>query len=291
MYHSALIGQPTGHSVSDLMYEQLARAAGISERYVHLKLDLAESQLGEALKAFQRLGFKGINVTHPHKLCIMDYLDEVDQVASALGAVNTIKLTARSLGYNTDWLGIVTPLKERLPQVTLTRATILGSGGAARAAIYACKHLGIRHTTVLYRNASSQKTRELRDRQQTSGIAFDDYSHVGTAVENSQLIINTTPAGTIGEAPLPFDLSLLSHVSLSEKIYFEVVFNPPETPLAAHFKSRGAQTIDGLWMMLHQGIAALSLWLDREIILEKADLTKIYVTLYEECRKKCIPSA
>lgn len=281
MYYSALIGKPTAHSVSDIMFEYLARAAGISERYTHLKCDIEEQRLGEALRAFQSLGFTGVNVTLPYKIAIMAHLDEIDETAQALGAVNTITCADRLIGYNTDWIGIAAPLNERLHGMAITQATILGSGGAARAAIYACQQIGVQHTTVLYRNEPSQKTLDLKSKQEILGVTLQDYSHLEAALESAQLIMNATTAGMVGEAPLPFDLDRIAHVSLNGKVYFDVVANPPETPLAAYFKRRGAQTIDGLWMMLYQGVAALSLWLGQELKIEQANLTKIYRVLHE----------
>lgn len=281
MYYSALIGNPTEHSVSHIMYEELANAAGVKDDYKHIKMDLNEDDLKSALAAFKTLHFSGINVTLPHKLAVMPYLDFVDPVVEQLGAVNTISLKDGAKGYNTDWTGIYQPIKNLAAKVDCV--TIFGSGGAARAAIYAAKELGASKVNVLYRNEKDNyKTNDLMERKDELSITMLPYDDLRRVVEDSDLIINATSAGMVGQDASPFDLRLLNELDVSAKIYLDAVFNPLETPLLQLFKKNGAKTIDGLWMMIFQGVAALAIWLDRDVKIASDQLESIHQLLAKE---------
>ncbi len=281
MYYSALIGYPTQHSISHDMYEELVKAAGLEEPYKHIKVDVEEKYLPKTLDAFKTLHFAGLNVTLPHKLAVIPLLDEVDEVVQELGAVNTIKFGNSTTGHNTDWLGIYKPIRKTGRAVDTV--TIFGSGGAARAAIYAAKRLGATGIHVLYRDESdNKKTLNLKERASELGISLHEYEQVSETVDKSDLVINATSAGMVGKDKLPFDTKKLDDLDVSNKIYFDVVFNPIDTPLLNYFKDRGALTVDGLWMMIHQGVAALETWLDKEIEIDEQDLERIHKKLLKE---------
>ncbi len=283
MYYSALIGKPTRHSVSHILYEQLMKAAKIEEPYKHLKIDVEPKDLAASLEAFKVLRFNGVSVTLPHKLAVMDYLDSIDDIARELGAVNTIKVSDRLRGYNTDWIGISRPIKLLVNAPELTTTTIFGTGGAARAAIYASKQLGSKTINVVYRDeANDPKLADLKNKEHEYGITLHPYAVVAELVNKSQLIINATSAGMIGNEPTPFDLEVLSQVELKNKIFFEVIFNPLETCLIKYFRERGAVAIDGLWMMIYQGIEALSIWIEQPIVILPAQLEIIHTILKQE---------
>ena len=280
MKYSALIGNPTGHSVSHILYEELAKAALTGQPYKHIKIDVKEKDLAKTVAAFQVLRFIGTNVTLPHKMAVIPFLDDVDEVVKELGAVNTIKFGDTITGHNTDWVGIYEPVVAIGNEINAV--AIFGTGGAARAAIYAAKRLGARKIYVHYRNeVNDSKTDDLKKRADELGIELHTYDVARKNIEKSDLIINATSAGMVGKDKLPFDLSLLSNLSVSDKIYFDVVFNPLETPLLRYFNEQGALTIDGLWMMIHQGVAALSIWLDLEVKITDHDLERIHKLLEE----------
>lgn len=282
MYYTALIGNPTEHSVSHILYEELIKAAGIDVAYKHLKIDVTEPSLAEAVNALKVLHFAGISVTLPHKLAVMKYLDDTDDEVKELGAVNTIKVGPKLIGHNTDWRGIAIPVRRVIPE-GIEQATILGTGGAARAAIYACKQLGVSIITVIYREDSNdEKLANLKVRADYLGISLFEYKDVAALIRESDLIINATSAGMRGKDSTPFSLHELDGISLQDKLFFDVVFNPLKTPLLEYFGSRGAQTIDGLWMMIYQGISALGIWLDQEIEVERSQLETIHKKLEEE---------
>lgn len=285
MYYSALIGDPTEHSVSHVLYEELLKTANVNVIYKHLKIDVEGQDLKRSLESLKQLKFCGISVTLPHKLSVMQYLDELDPIVQELGAVNAIKVDKKTKGYNTDWYGMTQSIQQHAPNVQLKKAAIFGTGGAARAAIYAVKRLGVKEISVLYRDGmNDDKTADLFGKAESLGITLLSYANVKDAVDKAQLVINATSAGMAGKDPLPFAVEKLENINLNNKIYFDAVFNPLETPLINFFNFRGATTIDGLWMMIHQGILALNIWLNREITVKPECLKDVHKILEEELK-------
>ncbi len=281
MKYTALIGNPTGHSVSHVMYEEMAKAALFDQPYKHIKIDVTNEDLAKAIKALQDLHFAGLNITLPHKLAVIPLLDHIDEVVEELGAVNTIKFGDSTTGHNTDWVGIYTPVAAVGREIKTV--TIFGTGGAARAAIYAAKRLGAHRIFVHYRNeADNVKTEDLKNRIDALGIELHKYDKVRENIDVSDLVINATSAGMVGKDRVPFDLAQIAGLAVTEKIYFDAVFNPLDTPLLRYFHEQGAHTIDGLWMMIYQGVAALEIWLDRKIEIEDSLLEDIHSLLTKE---------
>jgi len=281
MKYSALIGNPTDHSVSYVLYRELAKAAGIHGFYQHIRVNIEPDELEQSLHAFNTLHFAGLNVTLPYKLDIMSYLDKLDPVVNELGAVNTIRLGDATIGYNTDWLGITGSIKQFGDKSQYSSAVIFGTGGAARAAIYACKQLGVKKIQVVYRLEASENTRKLQELS-SNNISLHSYSEVKSLIENSQLVINATSAGMVGKDSTPFSLAMLDDVALEGKVFLDAVFNPLKTPLLTYFESKGATVIDGLWMMIYQGVGALGIWFDQKISADISDLTRIHDLLEKE---------
>lgn len=284
MNYSALIGNPTDHSVSYVLYEELAKAAGLPGFYQHIRVNIVPDELAQSLEAFNALHFIGLNVTLPYKLAVIGHMDSLDPVVDELGAVNTIKLGKITIGYNTDWIGITESVKQFGNQSQYTSAIIFGTGGAARAAIYACKQLGLKNIHVLYRTEASENTRNLQEHSQRLGISLHPYSEVRELLNDTQLVINATSAGMVGKEALPFDLNLIEGVSVKNKVFLDAVFNPLHTPLLEYFETSDAITIDGLWMMIYQGVGALGIWFDREIQVKINDLKRIHDLMEKELR-------
>ncbi len=273
MRYSALIGNPTEHSVSPLLFEWIAEHLPQPTEYKHLKVDIPQtSELSPALKAFQALKFCGLNVTLPYKLDVISILDKLDDSISSIGAVNTVVFDTKknlSIGYNTDWYGIYRPLSAVIARYQKQKALIFGTGGTARAAIYAVLELGIKDVVVLYRIAESNRTKSLQNQfSDKTTIRFDVYEGIVQHIDTADIIINATSTGMVGQdAKTPFALDLLkNHEDFSRKIFFDCVFNPVNTPLASYFKSSGARTIDGLWMMIYQGLYAFTLWTGNDVL-------------------------
>ena len=257
---------------------------------MHLKINIPQtSELSSALKAFQTLNFCGLNVTLPYKLDVVSILDKVDDSISSIGAVNTIVFdneNDQSVGYNTDWYGIYHPLAEVINECQKKKAIVFGTGGAARAAIYALLELGIKDVVVLHRKAESGRTKSLQDQfSDKATVRFDTYEHIIQYIDTTNVIINATTAGMVGQGVnTPFALDLLkSHEDFSRKVFFDCVFNPVNTPLVSYFKSNGARTIDGLWMMVYQGLYAFTLWTGNDVrdTFTKDSLSELHKLLQE----------
>ncbi len=284
MNYSALIGNPTDHSVSYLLYEELAKAAGLSGFYQHIRVNIVPDELKQSLKAFNTLHFVGLNVTLPYKLDVINHLDKLDPVVNDLGAANTIKLGKTTIGYNTDWIGIAESVKQFGGYDHYPSAVIFGTGGAARAAIYACKQLGAQDIHVIYREEVSENTRMLQERSKELGVSLHSYTEARAPIQGSRLIINATSAGMVGKEASPFDVALIEGVSLKGRVFLDAVFSPLRTSLLEYFESNGATTIDGLWMMVYQGVGALGVWFDHHIEVGIKDLQKIHDLMEKELK-------
>ncbi len=277
MHYTALIGNPVAHSVSHILYEELLKGVPGIE-YRHLKIHVEADEFYVSVDALETLKFDGISVTLPYKQEIVKTLTKIDPTAAACGAVNTVRLkNKKRIGYNTDWRGIYLPLEQyRKPNAT---AVVFGSGGAARAAIYAYKQLGCINIYTGYRLSHEKQAKKMA---QDMGITAVAYDNIQIALQKADFVCNATPCGMKGYPDLPFDPQLLETVNYANVIFTDVVFNPVETKLITIFKQNRATTIDGLWMMIYQGIDALSIWLDRQISVSDATLQSIHTKLVKE---------
>ncbi len=242
------IGDPIEHSLSPQMHNAGFEAAGID--YIFVASRIKVSELADFIKGIKVMGIKGISCTIPHKIEVMQYLDEVDDVAKKIGAVNTIVNTNGALkGYNTDWLGIVTPL-EKITSLENKTVALLGAGGAARAAAYAVTSKGAKLTIY---NRTLETAKELVD--EFGGEAFP-LEKLGE-VKQADIIINTTSVGmhpTENQTPLPKEFITDKHIVL------DAVYVPYETRFLKEAKEQGATIIHGTEMLLHQGLAQFKLY-------------------------------
>ena len=238
-----LLGDPVAHSLSPTMHNAAYKATNLDFAMVASRVK-AEN-LKEAIAGIRALSIKGLAVTMPHKVSIIPLLNKIDPTASDIGAVNTvINVDGQLIGHNTDWLGILQPLKRRI-DLSGTSATVLGAGGAAQAAVYALTKLGAR-VTVLNRTA---------DKAKALATKFGaDFGELSPQVDTTRykVIINTTPLG------MPDDLEaspLLPSQLGSHQIIFETIYSPRETRLLRLARQSGCQVVEGLEMFLEQGAA------------------------------------
>jgi shikimate dehydrogenase len=242
-----IIGDPVAHSLSPRMHNAAYDALGLD--FVMAASQVREAELPSAIRGVRALSIRGLSVTMPHKISLCSLLDEIDPVATAIGAVNTVVNTGGSLrGYNTDWIGIVRPLEQRL-KLANKRIAILGAGGAAQAAAYACSKAGS-HVTIF--NRTAPKAQEL------AAVYNASYGELAKSldVKSFDVIINTTPLGMgvlEGQSPLE------SHQLSSHQIVFETIYTPRETTLVGHARSAGCTVIAGHEMFLEQGAAQFEL--------------------------------
>ncbi|WP_242145358.1 MULTISPECIES: shikimate dehydrogenase [unclassified Bacillus cereus group] len=251
-----VIGNPIGHSLSPLMHNDAFEHLGIDAHY-HAFL-VEEEMLGEAVKGLKALGVSGINVTTPHKVSIMKYLDEIDPLAKQIGAVNTVvHRNGKLVGYNTDGIGYVRSLqsisKESLRH---KRMLILGAGGACRAIYCSLVAAGVKEIDIA--NRTVEKAKQLiassKERVVSNALSLEQATE---AQENYDVIIQTT---TIGMHPhvqqTPMQIGSLKQGA----IVSDIIYNPFETKLLHDAKSSGAIVQNGIDMFVYQGALAFEMW-------------------------------
>ncbi|UKS30415.1 shikimate dehydrogenase [Paenibacillus sp. HWE-109] len=251
-----VFGDPIRHSRSPIMLNRAFQEAGINAVYAafHVRPD----ELGNAVRGIRALGYRGINVTIPHKVEVMSYLDEIDEGASIVGAVNTIVNEAGKLvGYNTDGIGYVRSLKEETGIVLSgKRVLLLGAGGAARGVAYALAKEGV--ACIYIANRTKERAIELAETisvyTKTVGLGLDE---LGDIVDEVDFVLNTTSAGMhphVDELPMPVEL-LREHHLVSDLIY-----NPRITRFLREAEAKGARIHGGLGMFIYQGAFAFEYW-------------------------------
>ena len=238
-------GDPIGSSLSPLMLNTAFRAAGIDAVYLPLKTSSPE----ELFHVARELPLDGFSVTMPLKQAILPLLDYVDPEAAKIGAVNTVHRTpdGKFRGYNSDAAGIVGPLRGRL-DLRNTRILVLGAGGAARAAVFACIAAGAK---LFICNRTYEKA-EILARQTGAGAV----GRSALAAQTFDVVINATPAGMQGNSLI---LPLEEH-ELNAHLVFDLVYNPIETPLLALARTKGIGTLPGVAMFVHQGARQFEIW-------------------------------
>ncbi|WP_287586217.1 shikimate dehydrogenase [Candidatus Borrarchaeum sp.] len=264
-----LIGHPVKHSLSPIMHNAAFKEVGIDDKYCYLAFNVLESDLKQVITAVKTLNIRGLNVTIPHKLAVMEYLDLIDTTAQSIGAVNTIVNNQGFLrGYNTDLLGVTNALKEAEFDPTNKKIVILGAGGAARAASFS---IGRKAAELVIVNRSIEKANELcndllesviveaRSRELSEKILREE-------VQNADLLVNCTSVGMWPDA----NQTLLKREIIPETItVFDTVYNPLETQLLKDAKKAGAKTISGLAMFVWQGAIAFELWTGAKAPIQK----------------------
>lgn len=265
-YLVGIIGWPVAHSKSPAMHHAAAAALKLDLSYVPFPVRAAD--LVTAVKVLPALGFRGVNVTVPHKEAVISLLNEVDPAAQAIGAVNTIVVeTSPSAGgqlwgFNTDWSGFLANLADLGVDVAGKHCFVLGAGGSARAVVYGLAKAGSRVDIFARRLEQALKVvGDLASLFPAARLRAYDWSELTTRVAQSpagSLIVNTTPLGMSpkpGESPWPSNLDFPP-----EAFIYDLVYNPAETRLIQQARSAGCQSANGLGMLLHQGAEAFRLW-------------------------------
>ncbi len=245
-YVVAIIGYPVFHTLSPVMHNAGYQHLGLP--YTYVPFEVNPDSLAEALSGAKALGIRGLSVTIPFKESVIPYLDEVDPLAGRIGAVNTIVIEAGRLkGFNTDVQGVVAPLEQRVA-LNQSSIAVFGSGGAARAAAFALREKGA--TVTMYaRNVKTAK-KLVSD---IEGLQFFEISGLAS-LAGYDVIVNATPAGMNND--VPFLPTLLS----ADQIVFDMVYKPRKTILLQHVESLGGVGIEGMEMLLHQGMAQFKLF-------------------------------
>lgn len=255
-----IIGYPIEHTFSPVMHNFISDV--VHNNFVYTAYCVLPENLGAAIAAVRTLGIRGINVTAPHKVEVMQYLDFIDPVARELGSVNTVVNRGGKLhGYNTDADGFCMSLEKNGIHIKNSKILILGAGGVTRPVLMRLIDHGASEITVLNRTKAKAVT-----------LAEDMLSvkrfKVGTDIKSLDfdIVINTTSAGMEPQADaLPID-SIGEFTDLSfinkDTAVVDMIYNPDETHFLAEAKKLGAKTMNGLGMLIYQGIIAYELFTD-----------------------------
>lgn len=256
-----ILGWPVEHTLSPAMHNSAFAALGLN--WVYLPLPASPEQLGAALRGMVVLGFRGANVTVPHKVAVMQHLYETTPAAQAIGAVNTIVMGAdgRLLGDNTDSGGFLASLEGAGFDPHGRRALVLGAGGAARAVVYALARSGAKVTVL---NRTEQRAQSLLqdlcqarpDGSLSSGPLTRDL--LAREAERADLLVNATTIGMWpDDASSPWPDSLPFPPTLA---VCDLVYRPRETRLLSQAREAGARAIEGVEMLVYQGALAFEMW-------------------------------
>lgn len=256
-----LIGYPLKHSISPVFQQAAFDFLGLPVRYE--AWETPPEALGDALARVRRPDCLGMNVTIPHKVAVMPALDEVEDRARLIGAVNTIvNRQGRLVGHNTDVDGFLQALRERAQyEPAGKRVVLLGAGGAARAVALGLAWTGVASLAILSRRlergaALAEAVRGLVPNVVVEAVAWDD-EPLRRALFGIDLIVNATPIGMKhGQPGSPLPPELIA----PGVVVYDLVYNPLETPLLADAARAGATPIGGLPMLVYQGAAAFELW-------------------------------
>lgn len=250
---TAVIGHPISHSKSPLIHNHWIKQYGLSGTYE--ALDIRPEDLSVRLPELLREGgYTGFNLTLPHKELALDICDDVDDLAKAVGAVNTVALKgSRIIGTNTDVFGFIENIKQSAPAFNFTSgpAVILGAGGAAKAILHGLLQSGVPDIKITNRTRS--KAEALATDPRVTAI---DWNNRSIALEGANLLVNTTALGMSGQPPLDIDLTALPTTALVT----DIVYAPLMTDLLTAATSRGNLIVTGIGMLLHQARPAFEIW-------------------------------
>jgi len=260
----ALIGNPVSHSLSPIMQNAALQYLGLD--LIYIALPCKDEDLELVLNSFKKINCKGLNITIPHKEKVFNLCSEISPIANKLKAINTLKLNSEKKwsATNTDVEGFIYPLKNL--NLAKKKSIVLGSGGAARSVIQGLINLNLSTISVISRNKSSldQLIKNFGNQIQLQGLLnSDDQAQI--LIREADLIVNTTPAGMkttkYENNEIPYGEAFWRSLK-SQTIVYDLIYNPAPTTLLKFSSKKGCMTIDGLEMLVAQGIKSLSFWTD-----------------------------
>jgi shikimate dehydrogenase len=255
---AGIMGWPVAHSRSPALHGFWLAEHGIDGAYVPLAV--APDRLEQALRALPALGFRGCNLTIPHKRDAMRVMDRVDPLAQRIGAINTVVVAPDGAleGSNTDIFGFRENLREQAPDwdPLAGPAVVLGAGGAARAVVAALTTAEVGEIRLVNRTVDKAETlaRDLATPQ--SRISAHPWEHLAKTLSEAGILVNTTSLGMDHEPALNIDIELLPQSA----VVVDIVYVPLETRLLADARRRGHRVVEGLGMLLHQGRPGFAAW-------------------------------
>ena len=262
-----IIGDPVEHSLSPLMHN--AAIANLEVDYIYVPFPVKEENLTKAIAGFSAVDIRGFSITIPHKQNIIPLLNEISDDAVKIGAVNTVwRVENGWKGTNTDVTGFVAPLRSISRDWTQITPVILGNGGAARAVIVGLINLGCPKVRVVGRNPD-KLARFYQSWQHAPDVAakieIHNWKDLPSLLSSTELLINSTPIGMSPKVDAsPVDRDVMQKLP-QNAIAYDLIYTPNPTQFLKLAQERGAVAIDGLEMLVQQGVAALEIWLDRSV--------------------------
>jgi len=255
-----VIGDPIEHTMSPVMHNAAFRKLGID--YLYVPFRVRKEELGKAIAGMRALNIRGLNVTIPHKVAIIPFLDKVDSLVEKIGAVNTIVNDGGVLtGYNTDATGFLQVLLEKGVEPEGKKIVILGAGGASRGISFILAERGA-HLVILNRQLELDWAEELARRisqsfnKEVKALVLNE-GNLAEVLERAEILVNATSVGMspeIDETPVP------ARLLKPGLIIFDIVYNPIQTRLLREAEAAGAKTIGGIDMLVWQGALAFEKW-------------------------------
>jgi shikimate dehydrogenase len=276
-YVAGLIGSGVGTSLSPPLHEHEAELLGLRYLYQLIDIDelgMAAEDAGSLILDAERMGFAGLNITHPCKQTVLPILDELSPDAAAVGAVNTVVFTGgRKVGHNTDWSGFATGFTRGLPGAALGEVVLLGAGGAGAAVAHAMLALGVRRLTLfdLDRGRADRLAAALLAARHGPGgdraggnhpggghpaVGTDTIDNLPDRLRTADGLINATPVGMTPHHGMPLPAALLR----PQLWVADIVYRPLETELLRHARERGCAVLPGGGMVVYQAAEALRLF-------------------------------
>ncbi len=260
----ALIGNPVSHSLSPIMQNAALQYLGLD--LIYIAVPCKDEDLELVLNSFKKINCKGLNVTIPHKEKVFNLCSEISPIARKLKAINTLKLNSQKewSATNTDVEGFIYPLKNL--NLAKKKSIILGSGGAARSVIQGLINLNLSKISVISRNKSSlnELIKNFDNQIKLQGFLNND-DQAQILIQEADLIVNTTPVGmktTKHENNvLPYGEDFWRFLN-SKTIVYDLIYNPAPTHLLKFSAKKGCMTINGLEMLIAQGMKSISFWTD-----------------------------
>ncbi|OUS14482.1 shikimate dehydrogenase [Rhodospirillales bacterium 47_12_T64] len=255
---AGVVGWPISHSKSPRLHGYWLDKLGIDGAYLPLAIE--PDNFETAMQGLMQAGFKGVNVTVPHKEAALQFCDEVDPLARRIGAVNTVVFKeGRSYGSNTDAFGFIENLRQNSDNLDFSAAktVVLGAGGAARGVIAALQDAGVPEVVLVNRTKSrSEALAADLNIDHEGNVKVADWDARAEILAGANLLVNTTSLGMAGQPSLELDMA-----SLPEKaVVTDIVYAPLITPLLEMARSRGNPIVDGLGMLLHQARPGFEVW-------------------------------
>ncbi|MHA1381489.1 MAG: shikimate dehydrogenase [Candidatus Helarchaeota archaeon] len=261
-----LIGNPIEHSMSPKMHTMAFKQVGFDAIYVAVKVE--KNEVENAVKSIRALNLLGANVTIPHKVAVMSYVDKIDPIAKDIGAVNTIvNKNGKLCATNTDGLGFIRSMKEMDISLKGMNAVMIGAGGVARAISFnLLERIKSLKITDINNNIANKLLSNLQTKYGNKVTTFElNKKNLKRELSDANLLLNCTPVGMFPKhnvTPVPKDLLK------KDLVVFDSIYNPIETLLIKNAKKIGAKTLGGWKMFLYQGVEAFERWTNRKAPIE-----------------------